>query len=98
MNTAPMKKVIANQKRRPPTSPRSAANTPSWQVTDDSTRTIVNGAAVLRSSTTPLAGQIGSLTPRVVKDITNNAAENNRSLGRPTKGPPPKAPGAVSAP
>src|SRR5205823_12957237 len=80
MNTAPMKKVIANQKRRPPTSPRSAANTPSWQVTDDSTRMIVNGAAVLRSSTTPLAGQIGSLTARIVKYIANSAAKNISSL------------------
>src|SRR3954466_12323981 len=80
MKTAPMKKVIANQKRRPPTSPRSAANTPSWQVTLDSTRMIVNGAAVLRSSTTPGAGQCGSLIARVVKYIANSAAKNISSL------------------
>src|SRR3954471_23443233 len=80
MNTAPMKKVIANQNRRPPTSPRSAANTPSWQVTEESTRMIVNGAAVLRSSTTPLAGQIGSLIARIVKYMANSAAKNISSL------------------
>src|SRR3954468_1913492 len=98
MNTAPMKKVIANQKRRPPTSPRSAANTPSWQVTDDSTRTIVNGAAVLRSSTTPLAGQIGSLTARIVKYIANSAAKNISSLDSHTMVPTLTTLGLVSDP
>src|SRR3954470_7525854 len=84
MNTAPMKKVTANQNRRPPTSPRSAANTPSWQVTLESTRMIVNGAAVLRSRTTPGAGQVGSLIERTVKYIANSAAKNISSLESPT--------------
>src|SRR3954454_4961411 len=80
MNTAPMKKVRMYQKRNPATSPRSAANTPSWQVTLDRTRTIVNGAAVLRSRTTPGAGQCGSLTDRTVKYMANSAAKNMSSL------------------
>src|SRR5947208_12167776 len=41
---------------------------------------IVNGAAVLRSSTTPLAGQTGSLMARMVKYIANSAAKNISSL------------------
>src|SRR3954469_17352988 len=98
MKTAPMKKVIANQKRRPPTSPRSAANTPSWQVTDESTRMIVNGAAVLRSSTTPLAGQMGSLTARMVKYIANSAAKNISSLDSHTMVPTLTTLGLVSDP
>src|SRR3954451_12364736 len=41
---------------------------------------IVNGAAVLRSRTTPGAGQCGSLTARMVKYIANSAAKNISSL------------------
>src|SRR3954465_8678114 len=80
MKIAPMKNGTMNQQRRPATSPRSAANTPSWQVTLDSTRMIVNGAAVLRSRTTPGAGQVGSLIERTVKYIANRAAKNISSL------------------
>src|SRR3954463_7090737 len=80
MNTAPMKNVTMNQNRSPATSPRSAANTPSWQVTLESTRTIVNGAAVLRSRTTSFAGQIGWLIERTVKYIANSEAKNISSL------------------
>src|SRR6516162_8965791 len=69
MKTAPMKKVTMNQKRSRSTSPRSAAKTPSWQVTLDRTRITVNGAAVLRSRTTSFGGQFGSLTARTVKYI-----------------------------
>src|SRR2546423_12164758 len=87
MNTAPMKNVTMYQNRKPPASPRSAANTPSWQVTLESTSTIVNGAAVLRSRTTPLAGQCGSLTDRIVKYIANRAAKNISSLDSQTMVP-----------
>src|SRR5437764_5599587 len=80
MNTAPMKNVRMYQNRKPATSPRSAAKTPSWQVTDDRIRTIVNGAAVLRSRTTPFAGQTGSLIDRIVKYIANSEAKNMSSL------------------
>src|SRR4051794_41934614 len=80
MNTAPMKKVRMYQNRKPLTSPRSAANTPSWQVTLDRIRMIVNGAAVLRSRTTSLAGQIGSLIDRIVKYIANSDAKKISSL------------------
>ncbi len=41
----PMKNVSTNQRRSPKTSPFSAANTPSWQVTLEATRMIVNGSA-----------------------------------------------------
>ena len=76
MNTEPMKNVTMNQNRSRSTSPRSAANTPSWQVTLESTRMIVNGAAVFRSRTTSFGGQFGSFTARTVKYIANSAAKN----------------------
>src|SRR3954471_11789143 len=98
MNTAPMKNVTANQNRRPPASPRSAANTPSWQVTLDSTRTIVNGAAVLRSRTTSLAGHTGWLTERTVKYIANSAAKNMSSLDNQTIVPTLTTLGRISDP
>src|SRR3954452_6146791 len=41
---------------------------------------IVNGAAVLRSSTTSGAGQLGWLTDRTVKYMANSAAKNISSL------------------
>src|SRR3954470_10001402 len=98
MKTAPMKKVTMYQNRNPPTSPRSAANTPSWQVTDDRIRTIVNGAAVLRSSTTPLAGHAGSLIDRIVKYIANSEAKNISSLESQTIVPTLTTLGRVSEP
>src|SRR5438270_13745100 len=98
MNTAPMKNVTMYQNRKPPASPRSAAKTPSWQVTLESTRMIVNGAAVLRSRTTPLAGQIGSLTARIVKYIANSAAKNISSLESQTMVPTLTTLGRVSEP
>src|SRR4051812_44373284 len=41
---------------------------------------IVNGAAVLRSSTTSFGGHLGSLIERTVKYIANSAAKNINSL------------------
>ena len=41
----PMTRVSRYQRRSPNTSPRSAANTPNWQVNDDATRTIVTTSA-----------------------------------------------------
>src|SRR5664279_2451967 len=64
------------------TSPRSAAKTPIWQVIEDSTRTIVNGAAALRSSTTGGGGHGAPaplLTALIVKYIANSAAKNINS-------------------
>src|SRR3954454_22291627 len=98
MNTAPMKKVRMYQKRNPATSPRSAAKTPSWQVTDDRIRTIVNGAAVFRSSTTPLAGHTGSLIERIVKYMANSEAKNISSLESQTIVPTLTTLGRVSEP
>ena len=42
---SPIRKVIENQRRSPCTSPRSARNTPIWQVTEDATRITVNVSA-----------------------------------------------------
>src|SRR4051794_5237241 len=98
MKTAPMKNVRMYQNRKPATSPRSAAKTPSWHVTDDRIRTIVNGAAVLRSRTTPLAGQTGSLIERIVKYIANSAAKNMSSLDSQTMVPTLTTLGRVNEP
>src|SRR5436189_4092455 len=75
-----MKNVIMNHRRSPATSPFSALKTPHWQVTLDSTRMIVNGAAVLRSRTTSSGGQLDALIDRIVKYIANSAAKNISSL------------------
>ncbi len=42
MKTSPMTKVIANHLRNAWTLPFSAAKTPIWQVTEESTRIVVN--------------------------------------------------------
>src|SRR5437868_7066071 len=62
-----------------PTLPASALNTPSWQVTEDSTRTVVLTADNGRSSGAP--GQEPCpdwpiVTERIVKNIANRAAKN----------------------
>jgi hypothetical protein len=41
----PITSVSRYQRRRPKTSPRSAANTPYWQVNDDATSTMVTTSA-----------------------------------------------------
>src|SRR5690242_3177448 len=91
MNTAPMTYVRMNHSRRPqpltfrtepvrPTWPRSAAKTPSWQVTEESTRIVVFAVAngMLRSSV--LLAQSSGLTARIVKYDANRAAKNISSL------------------
>jgi hypothetical protein len=50
-----------------PTWPRSAAKTPSWQVTDDSTRIVVLTAAKGTLSSSVLCVHRSSLTARIVK-------------------------------
>src|SRR5581483_451068 len=98
MKTAPMKNVTMNQNRNRSTSPRSAANTPSWQVTLESTRMIVNGAAVLRSRTTSFGGQFFALTARTVKYIANSDAKNISSDDNQTMTPTLTRLGRFSAP
>ena len=50
-----------------PTWPRSAAKTPSWQVSEDSTRTVVLTAANGTSSSAVFWAHSGSETARIVK-------------------------------
>src|SRR5512132_759293 len=99
MKKAPMRKVSTNHSRNPhlqnwavepvrPICPRSAANTPNWQVTDDSNRTVVLTAANVRSSVTPGVGQsCGPNTDRTVKYIAKRAAKNISSLASQTMVP-----------
>src|SRR5659263_757535 len=65
------------------TSPRSAAKTPSWQVTLESTRMIVFGSARARLRCTgwgpSVGGQAPVFTDRIVKYIANSAAKNINS-------------------
>src|SRR6266702_1123053 len=68
------------QKRSLATSPRSAANTPIWQVTLDRTRTVVlidaNGLSRCAPGQAPPAPLV---TERTVKYIANRAAKNMSS-------------------
>jgi hypothetical protein len=63
-----------------PTWPRSAANTPSWQVSDDSTRIVVLTAANGTLSFAVLIAHRSGLTARIVKYDANRAAKNISSL------------------
>src|SRR3954469_25012226 len=75
-----MTNVIANQIRSRRTSPRSAAKTPSWQVTLDSTRIVVNTPEYGMSISMPCGGHGWAVTDRTVKYIANSAAKNMSSL------------------
>ena len=63
-----------------PTWPRSAANTPIWQVSDDSTRIVVLTAANGTLSSSVFWSHRSSLTERIVKYAANSAAKNISSL------------------
>ncbi len=63
-----------------PTWPRSAANTPSWQVSDDSTRIVVLTDANGTFSSAVFWAQRSGLTARIVKYDANSAAKNISSL------------------
>jgi hypothetical protein len=78
---------MTNHFRKPFTSPRSAAKTPSWQVTDESTKIVVLKEAngMFRSSTS-FAHNSG-LTDLKVKYIANKAAKNISSLASQTMVP-----------
>src|SRR3954451_19526669 len=91
MNTAPMLEVRTNHSRRPqpltlrtepvrPTWPRSAANTPSWQVSEESTRIVVLTAAKGTFSFSVFWAHRSGLTARIVKYDANRAAKNISSL------------------
>src|SRR3954453_18940630 len=63
-----------------PTWPRSAAKTPSWQVSDDSTRTVVLTEANGTFNFSVLCAHSSGLTDRIVKYDANSAAKNISSL------------------
>src|SRR3954453_22607739 len=63
-----------------PTWPRSAAKTPSWQVSDDSTRIVVFTAANGTLRIAVLSAHRSGLTARIVKYDANRAAKNISSL------------------
>ena len=71
---------MLNQRRMSFTSPRSAAKTPSWQVTEDSTKTVVFTLAKGILSFAVSSAQMPGLTERRVKYIANRAAKNINSL------------------
>jgi len=62
------------------TSPRSAAKTPSWQVTEDSTSTVVFNAENGIFSFSTSSAQSSKLTARKVKYIAKSAEKNINSL------------------
>src|SRR3954451_23651026 len=77
MKIAPMMKVRMNQPRSFFTSPRSAANTPSWQVSEESTRIVVFVAEKGTLSACACSLQYaGPVTDRRVKYIAKRAAKN----------------------
>ena len=59
--------VSTYQRRSPNTSPRSAANTPYWQVNDDATSTIVTTSAYGTSSSVGGGGHGPTFCARAVK-------------------------------
>src|SRR3954469_19097500 len=63
-----------------PTWPRSAAKTPSWQVSEDSTRIVGLTAANGTFSFSVLIAHRSGLTARMVKYDANRAAKNISSL------------------
>src|SRR5690606_18159482 len=77
MKIAPMTKVTMNQDLSFFTSPRSAANTPSWQVTEESTRIVVFVSAKGRFRASACSFQYSApVTDRRVKYIAKRAAKN----------------------
>ena len=60
--------------------PLSAANTPNWQVTEDSTRMIVKTVAYGRFSSVGSGGQPSAARARAVKYMANSPAKNISSL------------------
>ena len=72
--------MSVNQRRSPCTSPRSAANTPIWQVTEESTRITVNVVAYGRLRTSVCSAHCSGAAARIEKYIANSAAKNISSL------------------
>src|SRR4051812_16452725 len=79
---SPITNVRKNHRRNECTSPRSAANTPIWQVTEDATRMIVKVSAYGTLSCSEWISHwlLPSADARIEKNIANNAAKNISSL------------------
>src|SRR5690625_3494269 len=75
-----MQKVSRYQRRSPDTSPRSAANTPLWQVNDDAISTSVTGTDCHRFSSVGGGGHAPPACARAVKYIANSPAKNISTL------------------
>ena len=84
---APMMNVMMNQRRSLATSPRSAAKTPIWQVTELSTRirVLVSANGMLRNCVS--SAQTSGFTARRVRYIANRPAKNINSLDSQTMVP-----------
>src|SRR5215210_810049 len=76
MKKEPIRNVMMNHIRSRTTSPFSAAKTPSWQVTDDSTRTVVLSVENGMFSSSGSVSQRFGLTDRIVKYMAKSAAKN----------------------
>src|SRR6476620_6062156 len=83
----PMMRVTTYQRRRPKTSPFSAAKTPIWHVKDDAIRMAVTGTASFMLSSVGSGGQFPSAWARAVKYIANRPAKNINSLDSQTMVP-----------
>jgi hypothetical protein len=81
-----------------PARPRSAAKTPYWQVTDESTSTVVLTAANGRSSLAVSWVHRSGETLRIVKYAANRPAKNSRSLESHTMVPTATIDGRPSVP
>src|SRR5437764_7037437 len=76
-----MIRVTMYHRRRPNTSPRSAANTPHWQVNDEATKMIVNGSEYGMSTSAGGGGHSGEeFWAFTVKNMANRPAKNISSL------------------
>src|SRR3954451_16454847 len=75
----PQPETLSTEPERP-TWPRSAAKTPSWQVSEDSTRIVVLTAANGTLSFSVFWAHSSGLTARIVKYDANSAAKNISSL------------------
>src|SRR6266566_659492 len=83
----PSTKESRNHRRSPKTSPRSAANTPNWQVNDEETRISVTTSAYGTLSSVGAIGQSPGCAARTVKYMAKSAAKNISSLDSQTMVP-----------
>src|SRR5690606_6555868 len=75
-----MRNVMVNHRRTAWASPRSARNTPIWQVTDEASRISVNGSAYQTLRLGLCSTHSSGAAARMEKNIANRPAKNNSSL------------------